>query len=281
MGLYDKLVLGGGGIKGIMYLGLISYLEDNDIILDDIIEYVGTSIGAFVCLLLNLKYSSDELVDIFFNLDFNSFNETSLKNFIDNYGFSDGNKLEEFIKTIISNKGYKKNITFIELYNLTGKSLVTSATCIKTRDTVYFNKDLSPDTPVYLAVRISMNIPFIFQPVFYTGTYYVDGGLSSNLPIRYYTNNDDIAKTLCVKLSNNKLNDYDESNTTFIYYTMNIIKTLQKSIEKRDSKYCSDNKCPLLILETSVGKTIDFNVSLYEKETMFSEGLECSKKFFE
>lgn len=276
MVLYDKLVLSGGGTKGMLYLGLIRYLEDNDIILDDIIEYTGTSIGAFVCLLLNLKYTSDELVDIFFNLDFNSFIETSLKNFIDKYGFSDGNKLEEFIKTLISNKGYKKDITFTELYNMTGKTLVVCTTCLKTRETVFFNKDT--DMPVYLAVRMSMNIPFVFQPVLYMSSHYVDGGLSANLPIRYY-NKDDMDKILCIKLSDNNKNNYDDS--TFINYAMNIIKTLQKSIEKRDFKYCSDNKCSLLILESSIGKTIDFNISLEEKETMFSEGLECAKKFFE
>ena len=46
-------------------LPIIKYLEEKQIILKNIKEYVGCSIGAFCALLMILGYSSSTLIDIF------------------------------------------------------------------------------------------------------------------------------------------------------------------------------------------------------------------------
>ena len=52
---YTNLLISGGGIYGIMILGIIKYLQEYNI-LDNIKKYLGTSVGAIICLLLNIKY---------------------------------------------------------------------------------------------------------------------------------------------------------------------------------------------------------------------------------
>ena len=59
----DTLCFSGGGIKGITFAGALSYLEENKKIkLDDINNFIGTSIGGIFATLLALKYNSNYII---------------------------------------------------------------------------------------------------------------------------------------------------------------------------------------------------------------------------
>ena len=100
------LVFGGGGIKGISYIGCLKALEEKQI-LPNIKYLVGTSIGSIFCLLINIGYRSDELKPILFNMSTNIINDISCNDvleFIDNYGISNNNKLLTIVKIFIKKK---------------------------------------------------------------------------------------------------------------------------------------------------------------------------------
>ena len=70
--MIDTLCMGGGGIKGISFLGTLKYLEDQDYFkLKDINNFVGTSAGSILAFFLAIDYSVNELID--FVLQFNNF----------------------------------------------------------------------------------------------------------------------------------------------------------------------------------------------------------------
>lgn len=52
----------------------------------------------------------------------------------------------------------------------------------------YFNYEDTPHAEVAQAVRISASIPFVFKRARYLGQYYIDGGVTQNLPLDFFMN---------------------------------------------------------------------------------------------
>eukprot|EP00667_Euglena_gracilis_P004704 EG_transcript_4732 len=67
------LVLEGGGVKGVAYLGALRTLEAHDIHFRDLDGVAGTSVGAITATLLAVGYSGPALSDILENLPLDSF----------------------------------------------------------------------------------------------------------------------------------------------------------------------------------------------------------------
>jgi predicted acylesterase/phospholipase RssA len=104
-------------------------------------------------------------------------------------------------------KKQPEEITFRDFFQMTGVDMVIAGTNVTHAEPRYFSLFHTPDFPVIDAVAISMNIPFVFKPVYvnhavkktpwgvgveptdprmhYTGLY-IDGGLLNNLPFHAY-----------------------------------------------------------------------------------------------
>lgn len=283
--MYNKLILSGGGIKGCMYVGMIKYFEEQNIILDVLNMVIGTSIGAFVALLIILEYTSDELTKFIFSMDFDELKNPKLINLENNYGLDDGTKMNDLIRTLIKNKNFDPDITFEQLFKLTDIELVTSAYNVNTRRAVYFNKNDHSDMPVHLAVRMSMTIPVIFCAVEYKDHLYVDGGVISNIAIHYLIETvpkeklDNIMKyTLCVGFD--EVNFHDKTIITgFDSYLYNIFKSAFYAIEIQDKKYVRDNNYSLLTLKTSIKNGTSFKLSDDQKTELYTDGYNYTKKY--
>lgn len=164
------LVFRGGGVKNMCYTGVIKYLEENDM-LSDVQVYAGTSGGSLTSAMLNLGYTSQEIIDDFMDTDIQTLfgANKSIPKIIYNswmqYGIVDGTAFEKKLMDIIGKKTGKPKITFKELYQLTGKTLICTVACVNTHKAEYFSWHTVPDFPVYKALRISMNLPPVFAPV--------------------------------------------------------------------------------------------------------------------
>ena len=270
-----RLVLSGGSLKGVSYIGVLKALEEHNLT-NNINDLVGTSIGAFFCLLIVLGYTSNDLLNIFGNINFSSILEYKLSNLISSYGLDDGIKLEKFIQIFIKNRNIKVNITMSELFKLTGKNLVFVSCCVNTKSSVYINHITFPELPVFLGARMSMNIPIIFSPVVYKGDYYTDGCFTDNLPVKYLNYSSD--KTLVVFLKDNK---YCRKEILDIkdYLTM-IPKCSFNSIEETCINYCNDVlKCEILKLNIYLEDTINFKISEKEKIEFVKVGYQQTKQW--
>jgi len=208
MNSIDTLCISGGGLKGFSFLSALNVLvEHNYIDLNLINKYVGTSFGAIFGFLLNIGYSTEELVTYLNNYDKKKLSfDLDLELFFTNNGFCDGTKILDFIEVLLNLKIRIKDINFKDLEILTKKKLLIITTNFSKGKKEVFSSDTTPLVSVIKAIRMSISIPLLMTPVKYNDDYYVDGGLTSNLGIEFC----DPLKTLCICLQNPKKFDYSD-----------------------------------------------------------------------
>jgi len=163
------LVLGSGSAKGLSHIGVIKYLEEHGIRIDFI---AGSSIGAMIGGAYAAGVSINEIESIALKTDLAS----SVKYFrptISKSGLISGSKVKEFLKDIVGD---------IEIENLKIPFAATG-TDIFTGQEITFNKGYLVE-----AIRASISVPIIFQPVIHEDKILVDGGLVNPLPINVVQN---------------------------------------------------------------------------------------------
>lgn len=149
--------------------------------LNDIERFSCTSGGAIFSILVLCGYTSEELENIVYNLDFSYIENVDVNNLFNNYGLDDMKGLSSLLKILLSKKKIDKNITFEELYRLTNKTLYITCTNLKDYSQVVFSNEFTPDMKIIEACMYSCTIPFIFSVD--KEKMYVDGCFSKNLPI--------------------------------------------------------------------------------------------------
>lgn len=226
--IYPKiLVLSGGGMKGITYIGAMKALYDMNM-LSNITTFAGTSIGALICALIVLDYSFSELEHFSLNFQFELLQKINFDYFLDKYGIDNGHNVDIVVKTLIRNKIGNDNITLSELYKKTGKTLIITTTCIDDHKGVYLTHETEPDLKLYLALKMSMCIPFFYIPVKYKGKYYVDGGCTLHYPIDMF--NDKQHELIGIYVSNNDVKSKTISSLEdYIYKLLWTIMSKQKT----------------------------------------------------
>jgi NTE family protein len=157
------LVLGGGAAKGFAHIGVIKALEAQGIVPDLVI---GTSAGAMVGALYAAGKSGFELQALAI-----PFNEFEVSDWVlPDRGLIKGDALAKFVNTAVGNRPLEK----------LPKKFAALATDLASGEPVVFR---TGDTGT--AVRASSSVPGIFQPVRIRDREYVDGGLSSPVPVRF------------------------------------------------------------------------------------------------
>ena len=156
------LALGGGAARGFAHIGVIKMLESQGIFPDYV---VGTSAGAVVGALYAGGHDAYAMQKIAQQLDETIFADWTLGG----RGFLKGESLQSFVNQHLKNRTLEK----------LNKPFAVVATDLKSGERVVFR---SGDTG--LAVRASAAVPGIFQPTQFRGKTYVDGGLSSPVPVQ-------------------------------------------------------------------------------------------------
>ena len=104
-----KLILSGGGVKGVAHLGALKALHELGL-LQNIDTFVGTSIGAFIGVLLSIGYSPDELYKFTSMMDLSKMKELSFDNLFRLFGLDDGKRIELVLEKLFRAKGINANI---------------------------------------------------------------------------------------------------------------------------------------------------------------------------
>lgn len=156
------LALGGGAARGFAHIGVIKALEAQGIVPEIV---VGTSAGSVVGVLYAGGYSGFELQKIAFQLDESSVGELVLPD----RGFIKGEQLQNFINKALQNRPIEK----------LGRRFAAVATDLQSGEMVVFQRGNAG-----MAVRASSSVPGVFQPVSINGREYVDGGLTSPVPVK-------------------------------------------------------------------------------------------------
>jgi len=194
---YQYLVFSGGGIKGIGYCDALSVLDQKNILYDEngslkIIGFAGASAGSIIAALLAIGYRPNEIKKIMRELNMRDLVDDKIGmvrdgiNLIEKYGTAPGNFILNFLGDLIEAKTGDKNYTIDQLYHDRGIKLVTVGTDMNLCTSRYFYPDDGSNIMIRKAVRISMSIPFLFEPVVNNENYYVDGGVLDNYPLHVF-----------------------------------------------------------------------------------------------
>ena len=203
LGNIQHLVFSGGGLLGISYIGLFKYLEEQNV-LHQIKTVTGCSAGSIFCTFFMLGYNSSEMEIFMKSLNFKDYltiNANSIIKFPKTKGLEAGHKMTDIIKKIIKCKTGDENITFIQAYDKYKIVLQIGVTNLTTMNFEIFNYITKPDLAICIAIRASISIPIIFEPVIIDGAVYCDGGVVDNMPVESAIN---IAKKI---YSDNKTAD--------------------------------------------------------------------------
>ena len=189
------LVLSGGGARGIAHIGVLQVLEEHRVPIDFI---TGTSMGALVGGLYAAGYSPDELEKIVTEMDWADVFEDSPPrpdlsfrrkqddlNFLAPIrlglneegialprGVVQGQKLNLVLRSLLLHVAQVRHFDELRI------PFVAVSTDIVTGEAVIHDRG---DLPI--ALRASMSIPGVFEPVEVDGRLLVDGFVSNNIPI--------------------------------------------------------------------------------------------------
>ena len=194
MSQFRNLVFEGGGVKGIAYAGAVQVLEKKKV-LADIRRVAGSSAGAITAALLAAGASAKDIEEIVGHTSFRKFMDDSfgllrdVARLLDKYGWYKGDAFADWMKKQIHVLTDRPDLDFKGLRELAKanpkryRELYVIGTNLSTQLEVVYCADLTPDVPIWEAVRISMSIPLFFAAVKKNHSIYVDGGVTWNYPI--------------------------------------------------------------------------------------------------
>jgi len=156
------LALGSGGARGFAHVGVIKALEDAGIVPDIV---TGTSSGAVVAALYASGRRAAEIEAIALGIE-----KSDLVDFVlFGKGWVRGEALQDFVNRMVGNRPIEA---------LARPFAVVATESEHRRMTVFNRGDAG------LAVRASASVPDLFVPPVINGKEYVDGGLTSPVPVK-------------------------------------------------------------------------------------------------
>ncbi len=273
---FDTIVLAGGSSKGIMMLGALQYLSDN-FYLSEIKNFIGTSSGAIICFLLSIGYTPIEIMVYICTHQLlekiQHFNIVAMINGCGASSFS--NIYEQLEKMTIEKIGYIP--TFSDLKNKYNVNFICVTYNLTENKTEYLSFENNPDLPCLIGLRMSSNLPLIFEKFKYGNNFYVDGGLSDNFAIDL---GDKIGKKilgLYIDSDDEKLKKENDVNVIEYIYKLMFIPISQSTMFKINNV---SNKCKIIKLQNNKINFFDFNINSVEKLNLFSSGYQEIKTHF-
>lgn len=226
---YRNIVLSGGGLLGLSYLGFHKYMKDNcPCGFENIENILGVSAGAIYSLYLICGLDYNTIKEEIINMDMDTILDVTVDDIInlkDTKGVLDPIILKQNIIKPLLRFDLDPNITFKQIYNTYNKSILVGVANLSRMQFEIFGKENYPDMPVVDAITISACVPLIFKPIIFNNMVYVDGGTINKFPVdffdqkkanidnnyehiyheiqKYYLEDDSLDSTFGIILSNN------------------------------------------------------------------------------
>ena len=181
---WRELVIGGGGMNGIALLGATQYLYDTGA-LKSVRRYVGTSVGAVLCLLFILGYRSDVIMGVLCGISFEHFDgidANSMLSFFDTFGMMTSERFLLLVHAFLRARSVSTDVTFHDLQVRFGCELVITGYNVSQGRLEAFSPTTHPNMRVVRAIEITTCVPLVFRPILHEGDLYVDGGLLDSVP---------------------------------------------------------------------------------------------------
>jgi len=188
----DTLILSSGGSNCYTFLGAIKFLIQEGIIhptLEGIKNIIGVSGGSLFIIPLLLGYSIDVSIQLYLSLHIST--ATDIKDFsvhklLGEYGLFTNNYFEKVIQCLLKQKGYNKDITLKQLYDMNKINFISKVVNISKNIIEFINYKSHPDIPLIKVIQMTTCVPIIFRPIKYNNEYYIDGAvIEGGFPIEH------------------------------------------------------------------------------------------------
>lgn len=267
----NTLVLGGGAIRGFALLGAIQYMQDKGL-LTNVNKYIGTSIGAIIAYLLCIGYAPVEIMVVLCQNNFlDRLGQFNFLNMMNGGGATSFSVIQDVIEKLTIQK-IGRLVTMGELYGMCGKILVCSTYNHTSGQTQYIDHTNYGSTQCLVILRMSANLPFLFEPFLYDGNLYLDGGIVDNVPTGAL-GGDDVAVALRL-LSQKKNKDI----TNFLDYAMDILTIPVRQLEEARLSH-NPTACTVISIPLDYA-TFHFNLNNTDKFDLFSIGYNTVREYF-
>jgi predicted acylesterase/phospholipase RssA len=264
------LVMKGGGVKGVAYVGALEVLEKYGYQFN---HFVGTSAGAISAALLAVNYSSGDLRDILSKTSFKKFKDgwlpLSLLLLPIRKGLYRGESFLVWLENLLRAKfpQYANSIT-IRLSHLINYRLTVFAS-VKGKTAYAFDSldSVTREKGIAHACRCSMAIPYFFYPERIEGNWVVDGGMQNNYPIdallKRFPDLKDSADFIGLYLGNKEA----EKNTRWVL--IDLLSIWSESSDEEAKETFIDRT---IVIDPRPVKTTDFSLSQNDVEFLLAEG---------
>ena len=272
-------IFGGGGVRGMCYVGVLKALKELNIEIDDI---AGSSVGAVFAGLLAAGYDEKEIQELFFDFNFNMFRDININIFNTDISLSKGEIFLDWLREKIGKKllGSKyKESSKVKFKDLE-KNLHILTLDINTNTPYIFSKENTPDEEVAFAIRTSACMPGLMRPISIGESLLVDGDLiKSWAGCKIYNELD---------TSNNRILEFRLEGTKEgtdiknpIDYLNSVISTIWYLCTENVYNLNHENdRYDYVILDAKEVIFFDFNINENVKEKLILQGYQTTINYF-
>lgn len=263
---YNTLILSGGGVRGFGLLGTLQYLMLNKY-LDNVQKFIGVSIGAILSVIIILGYEPTEIIIKFIQCNyFKQLGSYSIIQALKGNGFLSFDDFKKILEELILEK-VDHIPTLEELHSLFGKEFICLTFNYTLRKEVVLSRKTHPDLSILDALRMTSNVPFIFDPFVHEDNVYFDGFLSNNFPINLILEDDICIAISCVKT---EWKDDSQNLETWKLIWNLLLLPLYQLQDIKNKPY--RKQCDIIELNLSQYTMLDYKLKPKVMLDMFSEG---------
>lgn len=271
-------VFGGGGIRGMCYIGAIQALEELQI---EICDIAGSSVGAVFAALYSIGYDKEQIKNFFLEFNFNMFRDINIGFFSNS--ISKGEIFLDWLRDKLGKKyfgsTYKQGIDKVRFKDI-DKNLYILALDINTNKPFVFSKETTPDEEIAFAVRASASLPGLMEPIKLGNSILVDGDLIKSWPawrvFEKFKNSEN--RLLEFRLEGSRESDEIKNPMDFASSILNTIWFLStQSVYNLSHK---NDKYDYVVIDTKDVIMFDFTLSKEDKQKLIDIGYLTSKKYF-
>lgn len=295
-------VFEGGGVKGTGLVGAVAVTEEKGYSFENV---AGTSAGAIVAAFVAAGYTAAEMKEIMLGVDYNEFRDKGVVDRVPvigpilslgfEKGIYEGDFFEHWLEELITAKGvetfgdlvmeeYGEDPRYRYKLNVIAADITNGKLLILPRDIERYGIQ-SDRLKVARAVRMSMSIPFFFEPVTLQDaagdtSYIVDGGVLSNYPVWLF---DADTEDPAWPTFGYKLVEPDEGAPHSIRGPISMLASLFATMmEAHDARYIQDaNFARTIPIRTLGVRTTEFDLPVDRKEALYQSGRDAAEGFFE